>query len=484
MSFQSFKNGINTEFDEFLTPINYSRSTYNFNFHNGALKTGLGIEPLMLHYSTYYPDRQKHPEVPEGLDVLGAWVYNFYNDYTTSYEHVLVIYCSDGNVYYNVLNSDMPVFYRISFLHLTSIPKVLNYKLNGIDSLIFTSKTDGMHVWSFYIDPYKVEDAPNINNMCLHYERLFATVDGSRSEVWFSDDLDPTNWSVSLNEAGFIQMVDERGPLNKVISLHDYVYVFREYGISRITAYAEQTEFNVTQMYLSSNRIYEKTVCACGDNIFFLANDGIYVFNGINASKLTLNIESLMQATDNAIATYHNGKYYLALKLNYNDNQKIGSENEDTSNILKNNTLLEIDVKSGEVTILRGVNVLSMLPANGALFSKLIVCVKRQGKIVMGELTNTGTIFGESTKKYWQSPPSELGYPQSEKIIKEMYFQNNEPFTLTIQSDKETRNFQIDKTHSVSKIKPGMKGRVFTFIFSSNYAVAHISNPQIVFGVL
>ncbi len=367
---------------------------------------------------------------------------------------------------------------------ITSKPNVLNYRLNSVDSLIFTNKTDGMFVWSYNGYFEKVNDAPNIRNMCLHYERLFATVDGSRSEVWFSDDLDPTNWSVSLNEAGFIQMSDERGTLNKVISLNDYVYVFREFGISRITAFAEQTEFNVKQLYLSSTKNYDKTVCVCGVVVFYLAQDGIYVFDGLSSTKLTLNMENMIEATENALATYHNGKYYLALKINYKDNKKVGSENEDVADLLKNNSLLEIDVKTGEIAILRGVNITHMTSINHSWFSRLLLCLKINGKITMGQLTNSGTIFGVPTQKYWQSPISDLGYSQNEKIIKEISFQNNENFDFTIVSDKETKNFKVKKTSSISKIKPNMKGNNFSFRFSCNENKAHISSPQIIFGVL
>ncbi len=86
LNFNSFKNGINSEFDEYSTPINYSRNTYNFNFQNGALQTGLGVENLEVMFSSYYPDETKIVLPPKNVDVLGSWVYNYYDSASDSYE--------------------------------------------------------------------------------------------------------------------------------------------------------------------------------------------------------------------------------------------------------------------------------------------------------------------------------------------------------------------------------------------------------------
>lgn len=57
--------------------------------------------------------------------------------------------------------------------------------------------------------------------MTMHYERLFATTSTDKYTLYFSDDLDPTNWNENITEGGFIQMLDERGELLKVISFWD-----------------------------------------------------------------------------------------------------------------------------------------------------------------------------------------------------------------------------------------------------------------------
>lgn len=69
-------------------------------------------------------------------------------------------------------------------------------------------------------------------------------------------------------------MIDERGALNRVISYLNYVYVFRDYGISRITAFGAQTDFSVSNLFVSSGKIYPRSVALCGDSVIFLRRTG------------------------------------------------------------------------------------------------------------------------------------------------------------------------------------------------------------------
>lgn len=104
---------------------------------------------------------------------------------------------------------------------LTSPPQAVNYTLYGKDVVLICSPTDNMVVWDGENDAYFVENSPKITSMTMHYERLFATTSTDKYTLYFSDDLDPTNWNENITEGGFIQMLDERGELLKVISFWD-----------------------------------------------------------------------------------------------------------------------------------------------------------------------------------------------------------------------------------------------------------------------
>lgn len=63
---------------------------------------------------------------------------------------------------------------------------------------------------------------------------------------------------MSPDEAGFINFSDECGDVIKVVSFSNYLYVFREYGIFRLTAYGDQNDFCLKRS-LPIRGVYIKT---------------------------------------------------------------------------------------------------------------------------------------------------------------------------------------------------------------------------------
>lgn len=226
-------------------------------------------------------------------------------------------------------------------------PEALNYRLNGEDVMIFCSGKDKMRVYNGVDTPTVIDDAPALSSICVHGERLFATSPDTLNTLWFSDDLDPTNWNISLDEAGFVEMADENGALLKVLSFFNYVYVFRSYGITRFYATGEQSRFSLMHLFVSSDRIIGDTVCVCGDRILFLTQRGLFDFDGSGTVKILDRLSGLFEGEDNsqARAAYFGGKYFLACRLNFNDGRRVMCEKGD----YVNNALVEVDLASGSV---------------------------------------------------------------------------------------------------------------------------------------
>ncbi len=483
VNYANFQNGINTTFDEYSTPISYSKNAYNFDFKNGALKTGLGVTKLIINA---FRDDEINPfykeiATPDGVDVLAIWTFDRYVDDSTGYDTNIIIYCSDKNLYFTTFLSSLFRFSKIDTgdCVFNSIPTAIKYKIDGYDSIIFTTPEDGMYVYTPTTYRKYVKNCPPITSMCVHYERLFATVDKEQISLWFSDDLDPTNWNVSSVEAGFINMVDARGKLNKVLSFKDYVYVFREYGISKLTAYGNQEDFNVTHMFLSSTKIYENTVCVCGDVVLMMLKDGIYAFDGISVQKLNLNIENMLLANKNAVASYFNGKYYLACCLRFPDDENIGCENDNYTN----NALIELDFEKGEFTITRGIDITYLYSSQDVAYSKLFCCYKLNGVSNVGVIENCGAVLDEPTPKFWRSPFTNFGYPNKTKILKEIYFNSKYEVEVIVETEKITKKFVVKPKHNKIKINANIIGNEFAIHFRSNSKEVYIANPVVIIGV-
>lgn len=126
--------------------------------------------------------------------------------------------------------------------YLTGDVEGVSYNYKSNDVLLMSSSDDGLFIVNDSTVTY-CTNAPKFTSIAVHNERVFGTVNGVSNQVWFSDDFDPANWKVSQTEAGYISFADDLGKAIKVVSFLNYLYVFRDYGIFRLTAYGDQNDF-------------------------------------------------------------------------------------------------------------------------------------------------------------------------------------------------------------------------------------------------
>ena len=226
MSFKvsNFLNGVLSGYDSGMVSPTRAICSYNFDFSGGSLKSGAGFSEGLISLFDESIREQAKIELESLGSIIRTFVYRNYDTENQRRNDKLFLLNSSLSLFSIDLAGGNLNFTRIRNIVFTSVPKAISYKLGGKDVLIFASPTDNMVVYDGENQPYEVLDAPKITSMDVHFERLFVTTTGEKSEVLFSDDLDPTNWSIDLSEAGYIEMVDERGALNRVISFNDYLY--------------------------------------------------------------------------------------------------------------------------------------------------------------------------------------------------------------------------------------------------------------------
>ena len=444
---QSFGQGMHAGIDKRVLPVNIAKEIFNFDFSTGALTQGFGLTGVP------YVRRK----------ISNIWTYKRYDIDKKLDEEILMYADADGYVYY--LRHEQE--HKLGDIKFTSTPAAVNYRLFGDDVILLTSSSDYMVVWDAKSPPYAVENSPHITSMTIHFERMFCTVGGERNAVWFSQDLDPTNWDLELDRGGFIQVLDERGKLNKVISYLNFVYILRDFGISRVSAFADQVDFSVSNLFVSSGHIYSSTATLCGDRILFLASDGLYQFDGLITSRIMTQIDTIIAPSPNSIAHFHNGKYYLSCHID---------ENEATVGVLEqcdNNAVLVYDLHSGSFSILKGACVRA--------FSKrgeLLYAVTSEGALAVIE--QTGELFGEPTIKSWSSGFLDFGSEQV-KHVREVYLSSDMPLELKIYSERNEKTFNIVPVDEVTRIRVNLSGRKIGITIKCKTSRARISRPTIVF---
>ena len=339
---------------------------YNF-LPTENLESSLGV--AVAKFPNTYEDTT---EVELGIDnldinsVCGVTYFKMYFPTSQNTQHRLLIYGDDNKVYINQLFSGSPILLWLFNLQFNSPPVSLSYKTDDTDSIILTS-SDKMIVWHTNYSPYEIEDVPIITSMCMNDEVLFCTIKDPAFKIWYATNLDAENVGQVTPESGYISLEDDLGYCRKILTFDEDIYVFRDYGISKINYI--KNDITVSQIYLSNTKIYTDTVSICGNVIMFMTKDGIYSFNGVKVTKTDIDIRNLLpDSNEHTAASSLGQKYYLALRLNFNDDKSILCE---TGSYI-NNALVVIDITDFSYQIIRGIDVKSLLPVKTEVFEKML----------------------------------------------------------------------------------------------------------------
>lgn len=400
----------------------YSVASYNFDTSKGDLRDGKGFA-LIDRFLPYAVKR----------------IY-YYRRITTAgtVSDRILAWCEDGYIYSLKLASGTPT--KLVSLHFTKEPTAVNYNFNGEDVMIFSSVNGDMLIYDG-MSVTTVPSAPKVESMCIHGERLFLIDSANRNSLWFSDDFDPTNWNVSLSEAGFIDMSGEKGRLLKVISFGGYLYVFRSYGITRVTAYGEQQSFSVSDLFVSSGKIRGESITVCGNCVLFFASDGLYRFDGLSATRISDAYKDFIDFSFGAVrGAYYDGRAYFVVKTLFEG--------------LSENCIFCIDPKNyseyyflkgaqpTDVTIVNGVNDYALLAASG------------DGKIL--RLIDDGVTAGEVNTKIWAGKFGDFGVSAKRKLLSEISFYSDTAAQIEVSADGRKKVYGVKGKIARQVIKPNL----------------------------
>ena len=450
--------------------IGSTKSVYNYITDNGSLEAGYGFEELKSPQSTTNLDSETVVNL-RGDQVKAIWKLKWYDHNTDTNNYYIFYYNDEGYICYENL-----FMLRLTTLivpnNYTQVPYATYYRNDSQDALLLSGEGDNLMV----ITGNGVETcdtAPLIKSCCSHYGMLFAVTASASSTLVYNEDTDITNWTDAKTQN--LDFSDERGDLNKIISFDDYIYIFRDYGITKLSIYSSDDEFSINHMYLSDSYIYPNSIAQGGDNVFFLERSGLKSFNGTSVKNLDLEINDLLKTCDqkNCFATTFDGKYYLACKVDFNDMTSVGCEGYSGGFI--NNVLIIYDYNSGHVDIVRGVDINQLLALNNPYKAKLVACFNNQYIDKIGQLTQNGKIFGNNLSNCWESTKTDLGYHGKRKRIKDITIKASGSGTITIISDKETKLYNFSASNNIQKIKTNVIGNEFSVKINSDGEV-NISN--------
>ncbi len=383
-------NNFNVESSEVVTD-----NFYNYHPTN-ALKNSLGVGvatfPLMRGATA---ESELNIDSAGITQVKGVEYFKQYFPTSGNTQHRVLLYGDDKKVYIHQLFDGDADLYWLYGLQFESAPLTLTYKKDNNDAIILAS-TDKMVVWQTNLSPYTIQNVPIITSMCMNEGVLFCTIKEPAFKVWYATNLNPEAIGNISNNSGYISLEDDLGYARKIITFNEDVFVFREYGISKINF--TKNHATVSQVYASNTKIFTNTVSVCGNVVMFATVEGIYSFNGVKVSKTDINISTILPVkNDNATASSLGENYYLALRLNFGDSKQILCEQED----YKNNAILVVNTQDFSYQIIRGVDVASWLPIKLDEFEKMLITFNTGHTEALGQIVETSTYFGSALPKFW-----------------------------------------------------------------------------------
>lgn len=455
------RGGMNGEIDSKSSDVAFANLSYNFELFDGALKDGFGLKEFSFPKGAI----NVFPSLPYGRSPIKCFYYKRFDVEQQHFDDRLLCFASDNYVYECKLNQSNAQMTLIEDLHFSKVPHSVCYKYNGDDVIIFS--IDGTMKIYDGISVVSVNDVPDVTSMCLHSERLFVTTGGEQTALWFSDDFDPTDWYVSLDEAGFIDFQDGRGRLLKVVSFNNYVYIFRNYGITRLTAFGDQTEFVASGLFLSSGRIFHGSIAECGNRIIYLAEDGFYSFDGIDSNRILKEYDKYLKNinNDDAVGKYFNGKLYMSLNMRLN------------GKILR--VMLVYDTKNGGSYIAKGLRVRDVEIVSTNEFCKLVFVCENSTKL--GTVCDHSRFFNRPLKKIWKSNFNDFNIV-GEKVLKKLSLYTKNRIEVEVKSEVGTKKIIFDGAEFRQTAIVGLKGKTFEFSVLSDIPKCEVSRMILYFN--
>ena len=441
------------DFKNFLADDNKQTNLcYNFFVEDNALVNGFGFQNVTL-------------PIGEGAETVRTiemgslvkcdlWHFPCFDKETNIRQDKVFCSTECGNLIY----FDIFALSRTAVLLETNfdvLPSGTTYTKDGVDKMLFSASGK---LTSFQVGEFATTEAslPQFVDLVWAYDRLFGVVEGKRDEILFSAVLDPSMWTENEDK---IVLNDNQGSANKLVYFNDDLYVFRDYGITRISEFGVAKDIELFNVYSSKSKIYGKSVVRCGSKILFLARNGLYSFNGSKVQKILPRLTKYLARFDNknVCACFDGQNYLLALKLNFFDDKKIGCE--DYQEGCTNNAVIVYNVFDESVNVVRGVDIRSILKVNSQDLEKVFVTFFGEHKTKLAMLDLSGKIFDKYLPMCWQSKKFDFGALDKIKNVREIFLRSNFDCITSIQTDVETESFVVVGKNDIQRIKTFVRGK-------------------------
>ncbi len=199
----------------------------------------------------------------------------------------------------------------LAYTGVPSCTEFLSYRSGASDVVLFGLKSDALYLLKNGAATV-ISGAAGGDCACIAYERLLTA---SEETVRWSKPLVPDDWALSLHEAGYVQLPSKDGNITAMIPFKERVYLIRERGIAALRAQGDELSFRAEEIPCACGTIKQGTAKLCGGRMIFLAEGGLYSFDGSNLKRLSGCGCSEIDLEGKIKAVACGGRYYAGVTL-------------------------------------------------------------------------------------------------------------------------------------------------------------------------
>ena len=433
---KNFAGGLNQSADDSLLSVNQSRDAQNVDVSSGTLKTISG-------YSKYIATA-----APAGITRL----MKFYKNNTSTGAVTSYLLAATATAIYYWTGSAWSALAT----GLTSGDwDYLNYQISSTDVIIMGNGADVMKKWDGTTFSNLGGTPPVAKSISLHAERLWATgVKAYPNTVYYSDDLNPENWTGGEDAAGEVYLPTwDGGVCIGVSNIFSDLVIFKTNNIYRVVG-TYPSVYEVKQVYSSVGAIAEKTIVSGNDRAFFLSKDGLYYYNGVSAYPLLGDMAKDVVINPayakNAVSIIHKNVLYCAFP---------------EGNSTANNAVFVYDLLNKNLMIWRGLTVTDFME-----YEDKLLFTDSTGYVYT--MDDAATSFdGTNINAYWETPWQDLDAFRVTKTADTLYFyaKGNGIMRVDVTFDgkTKTKNVTLSPSGKLHSLSLNLEGRRFKMKFSN-----------------
>jgi hypothetical protein len=480
----NFTGGVNQSKNASFISFNESPNMYNAEIEDGLLSTARGF----IRYSQY--------GLNNAISAIGA---SFIND-------VPMVLIGSNNSIYKLTD--------------TGVQSILNgYATDDFDFINFEYKTNQAFIFANGIDNLKVYDGTTVKTLLnrrpvydeatgalkhyvdangtihateatittyapkgkfieLYKDRLFMAGDTEHPDrVYYStaavNGADIEDWTYPIEEAeanmhgGYEEFPTwDGGHIIGLRTLFGEVTIFKNKQIIQLYG-TYPGNYEQRTLFISNGAISDKSIVFGANRCFFLDNDGIYAYDGVNVVNVSEKIKDIIASLNkdylkNSVGVFYNGEYILAVPYG-------------ASTV--NNMLIIFNPTRGTYRIIKDIEVKAMIE-----FQNKLIFSNSTGYVY--KFSDVYTFDGTPINMKFESCIYDGKAKNIRKYTEYLYFSayGSGSVKISIKTDKKIieRIFELTNTEQEFKRRVNNSGRNIQIIIENvNGSEVHLKSPTI-----